>query len=458
MLPIPDSSGKARHPKPGQQANPATNPRLRPVKTQAPPPRLKPEPAVQASAPAISMPFNPAARTALASGPARLRRESAEAATNATGMDMDMDAGAEPGEVDEGGRYSYDDDFSFGDGDAVILDDDGDESEEAPIIIEEDANPADESENTEDEPEEETIADNEPADNDSDDDDEPENDRPAGDDARDVDTAGHDADAGGGMGLASDSESDANIGKQTEDQPADAEDEDADKHAKSLFGEMSARKPPPGGSGGKVGGFKEKLAGFTDRLKSEIGDGGQADGRPPEPGQGLTAEPEEPDEQPETLKRRRGSRRSHHPLRKARDVFFKLSKARRRLYIISSIIACLLGVWTVPNLHAAFNPSSTSFEENEGTVKVADPKYADNHVSFKATNDSDMVAHISVKGTVKAWSPRPMWPSSLFAPRTIMGCGQTSMDINPGESKTITMECHGGDGIWKRPAIEVISG
>lgn len=154
------------------------------------------------------------------------------------------------------------------------------------------------------------------------------------------------------------------------------------------------------------------------------------------------------------------TRRGLHgnPFGRLMGAYRKVSKIRRRIYVITGILACLVGVWTVPNLHTALNPSSSSFESNEGTVKVSDPSYGDGHVSFKATNDSEMIAHISVKAEVKAWSPVPRWPTSLFAPRTIMGCGETSAEINPGESRTITMECHGGNGVWKRPAIEVISG
>lgn len=154
------------------------------------------------------------------------------------------------------------------------------------------------------------------------------------------------------------------------------------------------------------------------------------------------------------------ARRGLHgnPFGRLMGAYRKVSRIRRRIYVITGILACLVGVWTVPNLHTALNPSSSSFESNEGTVKVSDPSYGDGHVSFKATNDSDMIAHISVKAEVKAWSPVPRWPTSLFAPRTIMGCGEMSAEINPGESRTITMECHGGNGIWKRPAIEVISG
>lgn len=371
------------------------------------------------------------------------------------GAAVDANMDVNPDEADTGGRYSYDDDFSFGDGDAVILDEDGDESEEDPIILEDDPGVMAEDGETADEPEEETVKPaREPAENSHEEDGTAEDEDQTADDGEQEAEEEYDTspDDGMGMGLGSDA-GDEKPAKETAEA---AESRNADRHAKHLFGGMFARKPSPGDAG-KGGGFKEKLAGFTAKLKSEIGDGDQSDDEPPDRGQGLTAEPDEPDEKPK--KQGRGKTgRSHHPLRKARDVFFKLSRTRRRLYVIGSIIACLFGVWTVPNLHAAFNPSSSSFDENEGTVKVADPKYADNHVSFKATNDSDMIAHISVKGMVKAWSPRPMWPSSLFAPRTIMGCGQTSMDINPGESKTITMECHGGDGIWKRPAIEVISG
>ena len=384
---------------------------------------------------------------------AHISRDSPDSATSTGAMGAAVDAN--PDEADTGGQYSYDDDFSFGDGDAVILDEDGDESEEDPIILEDDPGVIAEDSETADEPEEETVEPaREPTENSHEEDMTAEDDDQTADDGEQEAEEEHDTspDDGMGMGLGSD----AGDEKPANEPAETAESRNADRHAKHLFGGMFARKPSPGG-GGKGGGFKERLSGFTAKLRSEIGDGDQSDDEPPDRGQGLTAEPDEPDEKPE--KQGRGKTgRSHHPLRKARDVFFKLSRTRRRLYVIGSIIACLLGVWTVPNLHAAFNPSSSSFEENEGTVKVADPKYADNHVSFKATNDSDMIAHISVKGMVKAWSPRPMWPSSLFAPRTIMGCGQTSMDINPGASKTITMECHGGDGIWKRPAIEVISG
>lgn len=372
-------------------------------------------------------------------------------------------------------RYSYDGDFSFGDGDAIVLDDDGDESDEEPIIIDnaeapdetvdaDDGIPPVENMQTNDSlqddstddgflPKDETRENPDPEDDDSDDSDEAD-----GDESHDS-TSDYDDDASPGLTDGGDDHAD-----DTDEDSSGDDNADDDNHTSAWqrFRSVFSRKASAhDAKDGDAEGLGAKFKDFTARLKSEIGQGDdEPDDGAPEYGQGLAAEPDESrkrresDDEPGNGKRRR----SHHPLRRARDLFFKVSRARRRLYIICSIIACLLGVWTVPNLHAALSPSSSSFEENEGTVKVADPKYADNHVSFKATNDSDMIAHISVKGTVKAWSPRPMWPSSLFAPRTIMGCGETSMDINPGESKTITMECHGGSGIWKRPAIEVISG
>ena len=451
MLPIPDSNGRIRTPSTRQaDADDAIADNAEPV-TSVPEAQEKYEPVAEQTI-----------DTETVDDAADLRAQSA-ATSSADEEDTASDR-----------QYSYDGDFSFGDGDAIVLDDDGDESDEEPIIID-NAEAQDMTVDADDAPAVEDIQTNDSLQDDSTDDglipeDEAgENPDPENDDSDDSD----EADGNGSHDSASDYDDDASPGltDSGDDHADDADgdppgddnvDDDSHMSAWQRFRSVFSRKASAhDAKDDDAEGLGAKFKDFTARLKSEIGQGDdEPDDGTPEHGQGLAAEPDEsrkrrePDDQPGNGKRGR----SHHPLRRARDLFFKVSRARRRLYIICSIIACLLGVWTVPNLHAAFSPSSSSFDENEGTVKVADPKYADNHVSFKATNDSDMIAHISVKGMVKAWSPRPMWPSSLFAPRTVMGCGETSMDINPGESKTITMECHGGDGIWKRPAIEVISG
>lgn len=127
----------------------------------------------------------------------------------------------------------------------------------------------------------------------------------------------------------------------------------------------------------------------------------------------------------------------------------------RILLSLGSLFTVLLLLWSLFNIPAAFNKSIPSFDSDEGTLTAENVAYNDGMLTFSAKNTSDMIAHAGITGEVKAWKPFHNLPASILAPVKVQSCESVYVDINPGDSKEITLKCSGDTGVWMRPQVHI---
>lgn len=141
------------------------------------------------------------------------------------------------------------------------------------------------------------------------------------------------------------------------------------------------------------------------------------------------------------------------PFKILKAVFITGSIIIRVAFSLSSLIVLYIIVWLCFNVPLAINTNIMSFDEDEGTLSAQNISYKNNSVILTAVNNSDMISHANVSGKVYGWKPFSNIPSSLIMSDTMQTCSAVDIDLNPGESKQITLSCSGTSGIWMRPSI-----
>ena len=121
----------------------------------------------------------------------------------------------------------------------------------------------------------------------------------------------------------------------------------------------------------------------------------------------------------------------------------------------ASMLTVFALIWLILNIPVALHKSNTDFDNDEGTLTAESVKYDNDSITFTAVNNSDMIAHADITGSVKAWKPFKQIPVSLLAPVKVMDCTSTYVDMNPNESKEITIQCTGDTGLWMRPTVHI---
>lgn len=141
-----------------------------------------------------------------------------------------------------------------------------------------------------------------------------------------------------------------------------------------------------------------------------------------------------------------------------RLILFAFSTATTLIRIAMSAISVLMVfiiIWLIMNVPSALNNTQPSFGTDEGTLTAENIDYNDGKLNFNAVNDSDMIAHAGITAEVKTWKPFAKLPASLFAPESSGSCSSTYVDMNPNDSKQITLECKDVTGFWERPVIHI---
>lgn len=141
------------------------------------------------------------------------------------------------------------------------------------------------------------------------------------------------------------------------------------------------------------------------------------------------------------------------PFKILKAVFITGSIIIRVAFSLSSLIVLYVIVWLCFNVPLAVNTNIMSFDEDEGTLSAQNISYKNNSVILTAVNNSDMISHANVSGKVYGWKPFSNIPSSLIMSDTVQACSAVDIDLNPGESKQITLSCSGTSGIWMRPSV-----
>lgn len=141
-----------------------------------------------------------------------------------------------------------------------------------------------------------------------------------------------------------------------------------------------------------------------------------------------------------------------------RLILFAFNTATTLIRISMSAISVLMVfiiIWLIMNVPSALNNTQPSFDADEGTLTAENIDYNDGKLTFNAVNDSDMIAHAGITAEVKTWKPFAKLPASLFAPESSGSCSSTYVDMNPNDSKQITLECKDVTGFWERPVIHI---
>lgn len=141
-----------------------------------------------------------------------------------------------------------------------------------------------------------------------------------------------------------------------------------------------------------------------------------------------------------------------------RLILFAFNTATTLIRIAMSAISVLMVfiiIWLIMNVPSALNNTQPSFDTDEGTLTAENIDYNDGKLTFNAVNDSDMIAHAGITAEVKTWKPFAKLPASLFAPESSGSCSSTYVDMNPNDSKQITLECKDVTGFWERPVIHI---
>lgn len=141
-----------------------------------------------------------------------------------------------------------------------------------------------------------------------------------------------------------------------------------------------------------------------------------------------------------------------------RLILFAFNTATTLIKIAMSAISVLMVfiiIWLIMNVPYALNNTQPSFDTDEGTLTAENIDYNDGKLTFNAVNDSGMIAHAGITAEVKTWKPFAKLPASLFAPESSGSCSSTYVDMNPNDSRQITLECKDVAGFWERPVIHI---
>lgn len=144
------------------------------------------------------------------------------------------------------------------------------------------------------------------------------------------------------------------------------------------------------------------------------------------------------------------------PLGALRLVLHVLSICFHGVYAIISSLGTILVLWAICNIPSIMLNTSADFDQDEGTTTVSNIKYDSKtgRIDAKITNSSDMIAHVDVGGELVSWQPFAKLPFSLFLPQQTGQCSNiTISQINPDETRNITIQCSNAQGIWVRPKV-----
>lgn len=228
-------------------------------------------------------------------------------------------------------------------------------------------------------------------------------------------------------------------------------------------------------SNNKSNGFSGKLGNIFARMKSEIGGDNNDENTPDinseKENDNLPAniEPEEDNKNNNAIDKSLPSGNSKQsplasiiklimgiltiPFKILKAIFITGSIIIRVVFSLSSLIVLYVIVWLCFNVPLAVNTNIMSFDEDEGTLSAQNISYKNNSIILTAANNSDMISHANVSGKVYGWKPFSNIPSSLIISDTVQTCSAVDIDLNPGESKQITLSCSGTSGIWMRPSL-----
>lgn len=187
--------------------------------------------------------------------------------------------------------------------------------------------------------------------------------------------------------------------------------------------------------------IKSDLTGGDDQSSHQGGENNQNDRHPKQIGSGT-------------------SHPSIHPIHWLRSIInavFSLLHITGRIAKIGiSLGFILILAWLVLNIITAFDKGSSIHESHdEGVVSVVSTSWHDASLSTRVTNHSDLIAHITGKAIVKAWSPN-LNPISLVNPSVIATCSFTSLDVNPGATVDWPSTCSKqGSGLWNRISVTI---
>lgn len=230
---------------------------------------------------------------------------------------------------------------------------------------------------------------------------------------------------------------------------------------------------------GTSGDLKSLLASFMAKIRSEIGDNAKND----DDDQDDADEQQDENYDPDDNKKNNGKNpddennddekkdkpsvdKSHGVLNLVisglmlpfRLILFAFNTATTLIRIAMSAISVLMVfiiIWLIMNIPSALKNTQPSFDTDEGTLTAENIDYNDGKLTFNAVNDSDMIAHAGITAEVKTWKPFAKLPASLFTPESSGSCSSTYVDMNPNDSKQITLECKDVTGFWERPVIHM---
>lgn len=218
-------------------------------------------------------------------------------------------------------------------------------------------------------------------------------------------------------------------------------------------------------------GFKAMLADFKKKIKNEIGDNNDdnadtdtddsnedADKKSDKQKPDENDDDQNPNDKPTIDKKSPLTLIISIITLPFRILMFTLRTASKLMRIAMSAVSMLTVfalIWLILNIPASLNKSNADFDNDEGTLTAESVKYDNDSITFTAVNNSDMIAHADITGSVKAWKPFKRIPVSLFAPVKVMDCTTSYVDMNPNESKEITIQCTGDTGLWMRPTVHI---
>lgn len=219
-----------------------------------------------------------------------------------------------------------------------------------------------------------------------------------------------------------------------------------------------------------VSGFKAMLADFKKKIKNEIGDNNDDNAdtdTDDDSNEDIKKDEQKPDDNDNDQKPDdKPTIDNKSPLTLILSIIalpfkalmFTLRTASKLMQIAMSAVSMLTVfalIWLILNIPVALHTSSADFDNDEGTLTAESVKYDNGSITFTAVNNSDMIAHADITGSVKAWKPFKRIPVSLFAPIKVMDCTTSYVDMNPNESKEITIQCTGDTGLWMRPTVHI---
>lgn len=215
-------------------------------------------------------------------------------------------------------------------------------------------------------------------------------------------------------------------------------------------------------------GFKAMLADFKKKIKNEIGDNNDDNADTDTDDSNEDADKKSDEQKPDDDQKPddKPTIDNKSPLALILSIItlpfkalmFTLRTASKLMQIImsaASMLTVFALIWLILNIPVALHTSSADFDNDEGTLTAESVKYDNGSITFTAVNNSDMIAHADITGSVKAWKPFKRIPVSLFAPVKVMDCTTSYVDMNPNESKEITIQCTGDTGLWMRPTVHI---